>query len=411
MTLKHRTGGVVLWTLFVVVMIIFTSGAVAIYTVFLKPENQSKVPLFHGRSVIESVAEAEALGLVVQVEYAASSLPEGRVLAQSPEAGENIRKGQVVVLQVAHSGQLHEIPDVTGKSLAQAQSELKAEGFALGDVIRVKEPKATAGSVLAQSPSGASKVASGRRIDLLVQEGTSAADVVTIPDVNRMTEQEARSVIEAAGLKVQAVDRVYSPLLPEGLAIETRPGAGNTIRTGQGLILKLATQKRPAGFMESDTSSTTTKNGSAVRVSSQNTQTAPAKSSAQTPAQAIADATKQTPAAAPAPAQKEEPFIGDNYEGSPTRTQTASTPAKTASQPATTPASTGSKTARIRYTVPPIIRPMTLRIEITDPAGKRTVLNRQVRSGENINTTAKYSQECVISYYLDNEFLGQEKQS
>ena len=238
----RRQGGVVLWTLFAVVLIIFTSGAVAVYTVFLKPENNSKVPLFRERSVNDAVSEAERLGLVVQIEPVASTLPEGRVLAQTPEAGTELRKGQVIVLQVSRGGELHAIPDVRGKTLAQAQADIKNQGFSLGDVIRIREPDIQAGTVIAQSPSAPANVASGRRIDLLVQDGTPAAEVVTIPDVNRMTEAEARSVLEAGGLKVNGVDRVYSPLLPEGLAIETRPGAGTAIRAGQGVTLKLATQ-------------------------------------------------------------------------------------------------------------------------------------------------------------------------
>lgn len=413
--MRNRQGGVVLWTLFIVVMIIFTSGAVAVYTVFLKPSNSTKVPLFRERPITEAVAEAESLGLIVQVEPVASSLPEGRVLAQSPEAGEELRKGQVIVLQVAGGGELHAIPNVTGKTLAKAQDEIKSQGFSLGDVIRINQPNAKPGTVIAQSPSAPAKVASGRRIDLLVQEGTPAEEVVTIPDVNRMTEQEARSVIEGAGLKVQAVDRVYSPLLPEGLAIETRPGAGGAIRAGQGVILKLATQRRPAGFMDADTTTTTNKNGTATRASSQQTTTQPAKAATTTPAQNPARPVTVSVAG------QEDVFIGDDYAGSPTKPGTGttasrqtSTPASTqtpAQTPTQTPASSGgSKTARIRYTVPPIVRPMTLRIELTDPAGKRDVLNRQVRSGETINTTARYSQECVISIYLDNEFVWQERQ-
>lgn len=411
--MRRRQGGVVLWTLFAVVLIIFTSGAVAVYTVFLKPENSSKVPVFTGRSVSDAVAEAERLGLVVQIETVASTLPEGRVLAQSPEAGRDLRKGQVVVLQVAGGGELHAIPDVRGKSLAQAQAEIKNQGFSLGDVIRIREPNTQAGSVIAQSPSAPANVASGRRIDLLVQDGTPAAETVTVPDVNRMTESEARSILEAGGLKVSAVDRVYSPLLPEGLAIETRPGAGSSMRAGQGVTLKLATQRRPAGFMDSDSSTTQTANGSARRVTSQpsTTPTSPAQTTSQPSGRGVTVSVRG----------QEDVFIGDDYEGSPVRAQTpaantqqrqpaapASTPAQTQTQ---TPASSGgNKTARIRYQVPPIARPMTLRIELTDPAGKRDVLNRQVRSGENINTTARYTQECVISIYLDGEFVWQERQ-
>ena len=407
--MKRRKGGLLLWVSFMMFVIVFMSGVVAVYTVFMKPENNSKVPLFRGRSVSEAVSEAERLGLIVQLEPVASTLPEGRVLAQRPEAGTESRKGQVIVLQVSRGGELHAVPDVSGKTLAQAQAEIKSQGFSLGDVIRIKEPNTQAGTVIAQSPSAPAKVASGRRIDLLVQDGTAAAEVVTIPDVNRMTETEARSVLEAGGLKVSGVDRVYSPLLPEGLAIETRPGAGTTIRAGQGVILKLATQRRPAGFMDSDSTSAQTANGTVSRVTSQPNSTQPANTQTDTPASGKGITVSVR--------GQEDIFIPNDDEGSTARNQTSSAASRTTAQQkqttAATPAATstgGTKTARIRYQVPPIAQPMNLRIELTDPSGKRDVYNRQVRSGQNVVVSSPYTQECVISIYLDGEFVWQERQ-
>ncbi|MBR0035364.1 MAG: hypothetical protein IJP54_06780, partial [Synergistaceae bacterium] len=65
--------------LFMVAMIVFASGMVVVYTVFMQPENITKVPVFTERSIVDAVAEAEDLGLVVQVEQVASTLTEGRV--------------------------------------------------------------------------------------------------------------------------------------------------------------------------------------------------------------------------------------------------------------------------------------------------------------------------------------------
>lgn len=411
--------------LLLVAMIIFASGAVAIYAVFFRPEVEGVIPNLKERSIVDAVAEAERLGFVVQIENVASTLPEGRVLAQSPEHGTQSRKGQVIVLQVSQGGgELHEVPNVTGKTLAEAQSLINSQGFSLGDVVRIKEPNTEAGKVIAQSPAFPASINSGRKIDLLVQEGTPAnKNVLTVPDVNRMSEKEARNILEAAGVKVQGVDKVYSPLLPEGLAIETRPSAGSTLQSGQGVILKLATQKRPAGFMDSDS------NSNVRRVTNQpQNQQNNNNNQAQTPAKP-ANNNRQVSVQVQG---QEEIFIGDDYElpaannnnqaRTPTQTRTqmpTPTPSQTQTQQrAQTPApaitqtqaqSGGSKTAPIRYIVPPIARPMELRIEITDPAGKRTVLNRQVRSGESINTSASYTNECIISYYLGGESVWQEK--
>ena len=432
--MKHK-GGIIGFVFFLVFITIFASGAIAFYTIFIKPENKSKVPQFVGNTTVEAVAEAENLGLVVQIEPVASTMPEGRVLAQAPKAGEELRKGQVVLLQVSQGGELHPIPDVKGKTLAKAQEEIKSQGFSIGDVIKINEPNVKAGTVIAQSPAAPANIASGRKIDLLVQAGNVQPENIIIPDVNRMTEDEARNILEAGGVKVQAVDRVYSPLLPEGLAIETRPGAGTSIKTGQGVILKLATQKRPAGYSDVDNKKT-----ASTQNNTRGTVTAPRNTASNNNNSEKNKTQNNNRSVAVSVAGENDVFIGDDYDvGALTKTaqnnsqpQKSSAPSTTSTSnsnntpqqktstpsaqtqstpaPASTPSTGGTKTARIRYPVPPLGRPMDLKIEITDPNGKREVMSRQVKGGENINTTASYSQECVINIYLGGEFVWQEKQ-
>ena len=411
--MKRLKGGIVLTTLLIVSTVIFASGAIAVYTVFMKPEGKSTVPEFRNKTIADAVAESERLGLVVQLEQAASTMREGLVLAQSPEAGTELRKGQVIVLQVSKGGELHSVPDVKGMTLTEAQNEIKSQGFLLGDVVKIRELKVKAGEVIAQSPAAPAQVPSGRKIDLLVQDGADASGVVTVPDVNRMTEKEAREVLTAAGLKVQGVDRVYSPLLPEGLAIETRPGTGSTLRAGQGVILKLATQRRPAGYMDDKSQSSTTPNGTARRVTSQqpgeqgqpetqNTERPQAREQTQT-----ASTSTQSAQTAQTETKQEEAAQQPRTQAQ-TQTQPKTSQPQQPSQPAQ---SAGSKTARVRYIVPPLARPMNLRIEVTDPSGKRDIMNRQVKGGENINAPVTYSQECMVTIYLGGEFVWQERKN
>ena len=151
---------------------------------------------------------------------------------------------------------------------------------------------------------------------------------------------------------------------------------------------------------KSSTASNADGTGTARRVTSQQTQEP--KSSQQ--------ASQTQTAKAPLPP------VQQKTEETPPKTTTTTTAQQPSQQKASTPAQTprpasgGNKTARIRYVVPPIARPMPLRIEITDPSGKRDIMNRQVRSGESINTTASYTQECVITMYLGGEFVWQERQ-
>ena len=122
-------GRVIRWTLLFVVLVIFSSGAIAFYTVFFRPSNTIVVPPLRERSVVDAVAEAERLGFAVKIEQTVSSLPSGRVLAQSPEPGARAGKNQLVVLQVSKGGEQRAIPDVRGQDLARAQEAASGTGI------------------------------------------------------------------------------------------------------------------------------------------------------------------------------------------------------------------------------------------------------------------------------------------
>ena len=393
----------------IVVLILVASGLIAFYTIFMNPSDDLAVPDFRELSIVEAVAEAEKLDLVIQVEPVVGSLPDGTILAQYPEPGEQIKKGHVIILQVSRTGELKAVPDLRKKTLIAADDTIKSSGFTLGDVIKIKDKGTPPGTVIAQNPAASVKVMPGRKIDLLVQEGTPT-NKITIPDVNRLSEKEARQKLEASGIKIQGVERAYSPLIPEGSVIETKPNAGNLIAQNQGVILKLATQKRPAGFLEdsakSNQKSGVDGNATVKRVTNQpdkNSQTPEKKSD--TPKNNAPDKNAKTAS------KSENDNQVMNAPEEPKPIPKTETPAKKSEAPQNkTPSSGNSKTAKVRYQVPPLSSPMNLRIELTDPSGKRDIFNRQVKSGESVNVQAKYTQECVISIYLGGEFVWQERQ-
>ena len=151
-------GKAIRWTLLFVVLVIFSSGAVAFYTVFFRPADRIVVPPLRERSVTEAVDEAERLGFAVKIEQTVSSLPAGRVLAQSPEPGARANKNQLIILQVSQGGEQRAIPDLRGQELSRAQRLLQEQGFALGDVIRIKDGAQPGGVVIAQSPAAPANI-------------------------------------------------------------------------------------------------------------------------------------------------------------------------------------------------------------------------------------------------------------
>ncbi|MDR2137017.1 MAG: PASTA domain-containing protein [Synergistaceae bacterium] len=427
------------WTLLFVVLMIFTSGAVAVYTVFFSsPEENVATPLLREMSVIEAVPEAERLGFVVQVEQVVSSLPEGRVLAQSPEAGLRVRKGRTLLLRVSRGGARRTVPDVRKLAVARAQTLIQEQGFEVGDVIYIKDNASPVGTVIAQSPAAPANIPSDKKIHLLVnQPGPGSDGKVPVPDVAQMSERQARELLAASGLKIATVDPVYSPNATEGLVISTRPAAGESARVGDSVRLKIATARRPQGVPEPPATAPTTVPGASSQVQVQENSrpqvvvTVPGHGeifvgegfdpkAPATPMQAVDSnisvfdqrssnrtsavvRAPQLPASTPQPAASPLPAPA-------TRTAPAGNSGTQARTPQ--PANllpVGGKLARIRYQVPPLSRPLQLKIELVDPSGTKVLVNRQAKSGEYLSLDAPYSKECTVTIYLGGDFVWQDR--
>lgn len=432
-------GKIFRWTLLFVVLVIFASGAVAVYTVFFSTAQEIVVPALREKSVIDAVAEAERLGFTVKIEQTASSLPPGRVLAQYPDAGVRARQDKVVILQVSRGGTRRPVPDVRGLDLLRAQSVVQEQGFDIGDVIRIKDDSRPAGTVIAQSPAAPANIPDDSKIDLLVnQGGASIEGKVMIPDVARMTERQARDLLTNSGLRVARVDYVYSPNETDGSVTGTRPAAGTTAKAGDGVLLKVATTKRPEGVPEPRTTepaSDAPSGGSSSQVvvtvpghgdipigeASTTARTAPATPPVREldPNVSVFDQQSsravQNPALPPAgPATTAPVQPGGNVVPGTGSVAPAPVPTPVPAAPVTQPTPSslqpaGGKVARIRYQVPPLARPLQLKIELVDPAGTRILLDRTAKSGEYVSLDAPYSKECAVTVYLGGEFVWQDR--
>jgi serine/threonine-protein kinase len=421
---------VVRWALLLVILVIFASGSVAVYTVFFSTVDDVTMPPLREMSVIDAVREAERLGFTVKIEQVASSLPPGRVLTQSPEAGLKVRKERTVLLQVSRGGTRRPVPDVRGLVVAQAQSVIQEQGFGIGDVIYIKDDSQPVGSVIAQSPAAPANVPSDRKIDLLVnQSGAGADGKILVPDVAQMLESQARELLVASGLRVATVDPVYSPNATDGYVIGTRPAAGTTARAGDGVRLRVATTRRPAGVPEPPAPAAVNP-GTSTSPSSQIVVTVPGQgdiligddidpNAPAVPPRAVdpnvsvfdqrpqviqnPSASAGTPAAVVVQVPNSQPSNTQTPPAANEGTRGTPQPQPVNLQPV------GGKLARIRYQVPPLARPLQLKIELVDPSGSKVLVEREAKSGEYVSLDAPYSRECAVTIYLGGEFVWQDR--
>ena len=115
-------------------------------------------------------------GKVTQVQ--STQGPEGTVVGQSPAAGDKVKKGSAVDLEVAGkptpSATPVAVPDVVGSSQAAAEAQLTGVGFTV-IVAQTASDTVPAGSVISQAPQAGVIASPGSKVSIVVSTGPSTA--------------------------------------------------------------------------------------------------------------------------------------------------------------------------------------------------------------------------------------------
>ncbi|MVN85543.1 PASTA domain-containing protein [Deinococcus sp. HMF7620] len=112
---------------------------------------------------------AMTVGKVVKVDGTLTSTPEGRIVAQLPEAGSSAQQGQPVQLMVSTgiSGKETWLPNLGGMTYDQAREYARAAGLVVTSVTPQPSDRA-AGTVLEQTPAAFVRVKVGSAVKLTV---------------------------------------------------------------------------------------------------------------------------------------------------------------------------------------------------------------------------------------------------
>jgi serine/threonine-protein kinase len=166
-------------------------------------------------------------------EYSAE-IAKGLVIRTEPAAGTPVPKGARVVLYVSQGIESGKVPDVIGKTLAEAKGILEGAGFVVksNEVFNDTVPK---GSVVSQKPDPNPNVLYelGSTVTLDVSKGP---EIIIVPDVRNKPEAEARTILEGAGLKAKVV---YVDAPDEGMVINQFPIAGASAKRGDVVELEV----------------------------------------------------------------------------------------------------------------------------------------------------------------------------
>lgn len=192
----------------------------------------SKVPSLLGMTLGEARGELESvgLGLGTVTESDAQGFAPGEVIDQSPEPGTSLPVSGAVDVVVARGGAATTtVPTITGRSLAEAEIELKSSGLEVGEVSEQPSEEFDAGIVISQTPEPGAEVARGTPVDLVVSSGPAG---VTVPSVLDMSLEQAEETLASAGLEVGTVSAQQRSDVDPGIVISQTPQPSSEVAPG-----------------------------------------------------------------------------------------------------------------------------------------------------------------------------------
>lgn len=182
-------------------------------------------------SVAKNILEDKHLRVSTS-EVTNPDVPAGQVISQTPGAGEKVKEQRTIHLVVSKGIGDITVPDLSDLTVDQARQRLKDVGLVVGKITQQSAEGKKDGVVIAQSPSGDSKVSKGTTIDLVVNK--AKAKKVKVPNLVGMTLKDARNTLSNVHL---GVNQVAGSVEEKSVVIEQSIKAGDEIDEGSTLNL------------------------------------------------------------------------------------------------------------------------------------------------------------------------------
>ena len=165
------------------------------------------MPNVVGQQLENAVKLITDAGISARLTYTADTTkPDNEIVAQSVEAGAEVKRGMTVVLTVNAAGQIAEIPDVTGMRSEDAKAKLEEAGFVM-KVYVSDDYNVTEGKVYTQAPGAGILAKKESEITVLLMAYTGEETESSVPDTDSSEGDIFDSSLEAPDSK----DIVLSP--------------------------------------------------------------------------------------------------------------------------------------------------------------------------------------------------------
>lgn len=173
------------------------------------------------------------MGLTVEVKYAESDTVESDHVISAKVDGNEVSKGtklpsdSTVALTVSTGKNGVKVPDVAGKSIAEAKSILQAKGFSVSQETDASD-EVEKNSVIRQDPEAGIDAPAGSTVTITISTGPDTSEQVQVPSLLGQTQDAAVSSLTNAGLQVDNISQVESSEAA-GTVVQQSIGAGKMV--------------------------------------------------------------------------------------------------------------------------------------------------------------------------------------
>ena len=211
--------------LLIILICLLVFGGAMFATLNMLNGNRPKevqIPSLVGLNIDEAKAKLDELNLKYEVteEFSPEGKEEGLVLSQEPKYQDNykINETEVIKLVVSKGIEMVEIPKVAGDTKEEAIEKLEAVNLKY-EITEETNDKIEEGIVIKQEPAAGEEIAKDSTVKIFVSLGRGIKEV-TVPYVIGKTEEEARKMLEDAGLTVETVRYETDTTKPNGQVLK-----------------------------------------------------------------------------------------------------------------------------------------------------------------------------------------------
>jgi beta-lactam-binding protein with PASTA domain len=187
-------------------------------------------------AAITAISEAKLkVGAITQ--QTSNTVATGKVVSQDPASGSSLAEGSPVNLMISSGPQMVTVPNVEGLTQDAATTALTAAKLKVGTITQQTSNTVATGNVISQDPASRSSLTQGSSVNLVISSGPQ---MMTVPNLERLTQDDATTAVTAAKLTVGTVTQQASNTIATGKVISQDPTSGSSLTQGSPVNLVIS---------------------------------------------------------------------------------------------------------------------------------------------------------------------------